>query len=517
MAGALRNLQHAVHQCQEAIFICDPTGVVERVNPAFERLTGYAAAEAVGKDLSWMVDGGPTSDAYRRIWEEVFQGRAYHGNMHLRRRQGEAVELELAIAPVRDSRGRIAGLVCNGRDISGERELESQLSQARRMDAIGTLAGGVAHDFNNMLMVISAYAELGLGTLSKEDQLWRNLQEILTASRRASELTRRLLAFGRKQAQRLQVFDLNVVVEEASRMLPCVIGEDVELNLELGQRLGQVRADPGQMEQVLLNLAINARDAMPQGGRISIATSMSDGCGDGIAEHLAVPPGDYIRLTVSDTGQGIAAEDLPRIFEPFYTTKPESMGTGLGLAMVYGIVRQSDGFVSVDSEVGVGSTFHVYLPVAAPPVREWTNTGVVEKPAPGGSDTLLVVEDEDAVRHSEVEFLSTIGSTVLSAVDGKEALERVKSRADLIDLVITDVVMPNMSGPKLAENLASLRPDLKVLFVSGYANSTVLRKGVADLSHDFLQKPFPLHSLAGKIREVLEQPAMARAATAAGV
>jgi two-component system, cell cycle sensor histidine kinase and response regulator CckA len=513
---AFRNLQHAVNQCQEVIFFTDPAGVIERVNPAFEKLTGYSSLEAVGKDLSLIAADDPVADSYGRIWEQLFQGRTYRGSLPVRRQQGDICELDVAIAPVRDSKGRIASLVCTGKDTSLQRELETQLSQARGIDAIGTLAGGVVHDFNNMLMVISAYAELALDSLPKEHRLGRHLQEILIASHRASDLTRQLLGFGRKQLHRLHVFSLNSAVEEACRMLPCVIGEDIELRVELGQDLGQVRADSGQIAQVLLNLAINARDAMPNGGKLSIETQLSDGRDNGIAKLSTHPASGYILLTVTDTGQGISDEQLPQIFKPFYTTKPEGAGTGLGLAMVHSIVRQSDGFITAHSQTGKGSTFKIYLPVAAPPVREIPRLHPVEKPVHGGSETLLVVEDEDAVRQSEVEFLSTIGYTVIFAANGKEALDLVRARANMIDLVITDVVMPQMSGPMLAENLASLRPDVKVLFISGHADDTVLQKGVADLAHDFLQKPFPLRSLAGKIREVLEQPIMARAANAAG-
>lgn len=520
MAVALRNLQHAVNQSQDVIFFTDPAGVIERVNPAFETLTGYSSVEAVGKDLSWVAAEGPSSEAYRKIWEQVFQGRPYRGALQLRRKEkekdGDACELDVLIAPVRDGKGRTASLLCTGRDTSEKRELESQLSQARRMDAIGTLAGGVAHDFNNMLMVISAYAELGLESLPKEHRLWRNLQEILAASRRASDLTRQLLAFGRGQVQNSQVFSLNSAVEEACGMLPCVIGEDIEMQVDLGKNLGQVRAESGQIEQVLFNLAINARDAMPNGGKLSIETRHPDVRDNGFRKHSANPASGYIVLTVADSGHGISDKDLPRIFEPFYTTKPEGSGTGLGLSMVYGIVRQSEGFISAHSEPGEGSTFKIFLPVAAPPAPEIAGPTPTEKPLNGGSETLLVVEDEAAVRQSVVEFLSTIGYTVLSAANGKEALEKVRTWIDMIDLVITDVVMPKMSGPKLAKNLASLRPDLKVLFVSGYAKDAVQRKGLADLSHNFLQKPFPLRSLAAKVREVLEQPALARAASASG-
>ncbi len=454
LAAALRKLQHAVNQCQDVIFFTGPGGLIERVNPAFEELTEYCSVEAVGQDLSWIAAEGPKSESYRRIWEQVFQGRAFRGNLQVRRKQRDALELDVLIAPVRDRKGRIASLLFTGRDTSEKRELETQLKQARRMDAIGTLAGGVAHDFNNMLMVISANPELALDSLPKEHRLWRHLQEILAASLRASDLTRHLLAFGRKQVQRMQVFSLNSVVEEACRMLPCVIGEDIEMRVALGRDLGRVKADSGQIEQVLLTLAIKARDAMPHGGKLVIETRLSDG---------------------------------------------------------------RDNVISVHSEPGTGSTFKIYLPVAAPPVPETASPDPVETTVHGGSETLLVVEDEDAVRQSEVEFLSTIGYTVLSAASGREALEQVRARAkNTIDLMITDVVMPKMSGPTLAAKLASLSPDLKVLLVSGYADDTIQRKGVPNLTSDFLQKPFPLRSLARKIREVLEPTGMARAASVAG-
>ncbi len=516
MAIALRNLQHAVNQCQDVIFLTDPAGVIERVNPAFEKLTGYSSVETVGQDLSWIVAEGPSSESYRKIWEQLFQGRTYRGDLQIRRKDGDPCELDVLIAPVRDSKGRTASMLCTGRDTSERRELETQLSHARRMDAMGTLAGGVVHDFNNMLMVISAYAELGLDSLPKKHPLRRNLQEILGASRRASELTRQLLAFGRQQVQCLQVFSLNSAVEEACTMLPCVIGEDIKMQVELGEDLGQVRADSGQIEQVLFNLAINARDAMPNGGKLAIETRLADARDNGFREYSTKPASGYIVLSVTDSGHGIPDKDLPRIFEPFYTTKPGGLGNGLGLSTAYGIVRQSEGFISAHSDPGKGSTFKIFLPVVAPPAREIASAAPMRKPIHGGSETLLVVEDETMVRQCEVEFLSAIGYTVLSVANGKEALEKVGTSPNMIDLVITDVVMPGMSGPRLAKELASLRPDLKVLFVSGYARETVQQKGVVDLTHNFLQKPFPLRVLAKKVREVLGQPVLARAAKAAG-
>ena len=343
LAAALRKLQHAVNQCQDVIFFTGPGGLIERVNPAFEELTEYCSVEAVGQDLSWIAAEGPKSESYRRIWEQVFQGRAFRGNLQVRRKQRDALELDVLIAPVRDRKGRIASLLFTGRDTSEKRELETQLKQARRMDAIGTLAGGVAHDFNNMLMVISANPELALDSLPKEHRLWRHLQEILAASLRASDLTRHLLAFGRKQVQRMQVFSLNSVVEEACRMLPCVIGEDIEMRVALGRDLGRVKADSGQIEQVLLNLAINARDAMPNGGRLTVETANVALDAAYASDHATVKPGSYVMLAVSDTGTGMSPETVAHIFEPFYTTKESGRGTGPGLSTVYGICEAKRG------------------------------------------------------------------------------------------------------------------------------------------------------------------------------
>jgi CheY-like chemotaxis protein len=380
------------------------------------------------------------------------------------------------------------------------------------MDAIGQLAGGVAHDFNNLLMVISAYSELLLDALPEENCLRHNAHEILTASRRAAELTRQLLAFSRKQMQALQVLDLNSVLHEMNGMLPHLIGEDIELVIAPGANLGKVKADAGQIEQILMNLAANARDAMPDGGKLTIETASVHIDETYVQKQAVMCPGDYVSLAVSDTGAGIAPAHMPHIFEPFYTTKDEGKGTGLGLATVYGIVKQSGGFIWVYSEPGLGSTFKIYLPAAS---RSDTvqSARTPEAGCYKGTDTLLLVEDEAPVRHAECEFLTRIGYTVLEAENGADALRVAREYAGSIHLLVSDVVMPNLGGPQLAQQLAAERPSMQVLFVSGYAEATILRRGVVNLQTHFLQKPFSLRTLSAKIRGVLSQASAASAAS----
>jgi signal transduction histidine kinase/CheY-like chemotaxis protein len=431
-----------------------------------------------------------------------------------RKKNGESFLSEKVITPLRDEDGRISHFICTDRDVSERLQLEAQLQQAQKMDAIGRLAGGVAHDFNNLLMVISAYAELMQDSLAAEHPLRRNIAEIMTAANRATDLTRQLLAFGRKQMQALRVLDLNSVIQEVVRMLPRIIGEDIQLVFTPGKDLGKVKADPVQIEQVVMNLAVNARDAMPRGGKLTVETANMHLDEAYIHRHSMVPAGDYVLLTVSDEGQGIAPEHVAHIFEPFYTTKREGKGTGLGLATVYGIVKQSRGFVWVYSELGLGTTFKVYLPR----VRHANHHKSAPSPAmeerPQGWGTLLLVEDEAAVRKSEREFLELSGYTVLEAENGEHALRTARDHKGEIHLVITDVVMPRMGGPEMARQLAADRPQIKVLFVSGYAENTVLQHGAIDMTARFLQKPFTLKSLTRKVWQILSTDnALAAAST----
>ena len=506
----LRKLWRAVEQTADMIVVCNRSGSIEYVNPAFEAATGYSREEAVGQNVRLLKSSSENSNAYKEMWRTVLTGNTFRGVIANRKKNGENFFAERTITPLRDGDRHITHFVSTDRDVTERRRLEAQLQQAQRMDAIGRLAGGVAHDFNNLLMVISAYAELMLDSIGEQHPLRRNVQEIMAASGRATDLTRQLLAFGRKQMQSLLVLDLNSVVGEISQMLGRLIGEDIELEVVKTPNLGSVKADVVQIEQVLMNLAANARDAMPNGGKLKIETANISLEEAYLQHHPMVPLGDYIQLTVTDTGQGIPPKHMGHIFEPFYTTKG-GKGTGLGLATVYGIVRQSGGFIWVYSEPTLGTTFKIYLPRVRQRSDHPRSLAPSRKP-PRGWQTLLIAEDETAVRQSEKEFLESLGYTVLEARNGDEALRIVQHYADEIHLIVTDVVMPNMGGAKLAEHLSATRPEIKFLFVSGYAENTALQNGKIDGASQFLQKPFTLKSLAGKINDVLNSAESARAA-----
>jgi len=453
------------------------------------------------------------SELYTELWQSILAGNVFRCTMVNRKKNGDVFVAEKTITPLRDGDGKITHFISNDRDITDRRRMENQLQQAQKMDAVGRLAGGVAHDFNNLLMVISSYAELMLDSLTPQHPLRHNVDEIQKASRRAADLTRQLLAFGRKQMQTLQVLNLNLLIEDFNKMLPRLIGEDIELIFVPGDKLGRVKADPVQVEQILMNLVANARDAMPEGGKLVIETASVRLDEDYVQEHAIVPPGDYVLLTVGDSGLGIEPEHMPHIFEPFYTTKEEGKGTGLGLATVYGIVKQNSGFIWVYSEPGMGTTFKIYFPRARQ-TKLAPQAPAFAEGCPRGCETLLLAEDESAVRQSTREFLTMNGYIVLEAKNGTEALALANGYKGAIDLLIADVVMPQMGGAKLAAELAADRPQMKVLFVSGYAETTFQRHGTIDVTARFLQKPFSLKALARKIREVLDEGKSALAAAA---
>ncbi len=502
---SLRKLSRAVEQSADTVVITDRYGIIEYVNPAFEVLTGYPHDEVRGRTPRILKSGEQGPESYQEMWKTILAGNVYRGILVNRKKNGELYYVEESICPVRDAAGQITHFIANGRDLTERLRMEAQLLQSQKMDAIGNLAGGVAHDFNNLLTIITSYAELALDSVPKDSSLESKIQEILLAARRAAELTRQLLAFSRKQPQALRVADLNQVVARIAKTLPRLIGEDIDFGFIRGEGLGRVRVDPLQVEQVLMNLAGNARDAMPQGGHLRIETSdvrLDDNYID--RKKAVIPPGRYAVITVSDDGTGIPPEHLPHIFEPFYTTKPSGKGTGLGLATVYGIVKQNKGFIWPYSEPGMGTVFKIYLPC----VEERNAPGELDdirtESAARGSETVLLVEDELAVRRATAEFLGMQGYSVLQAKDGVDALAVAKAHRSPIHLVVTDVVMPNMSGGQLAKELAQLRPDAKLLFVSGYAGKTVLDHKVVDLETNFLQKPYTLKQLSLKIRAALE-------------
>lgn len=387
--------------------------------------------------------------------------------------------------------------------IQREREKAEQLRQSQKMEAVGQLAGGVAHDFNNLLTVITGYSEIGIRRMSPSDPMRKNMEEIKKAGDRAASLTRQLLAFSRKQMFQAKVIDLNLVVADMDKLLRRLIGEDIDLVSSLAPSLRKIKADSGQIEQVLMNLVVNARDAMPRGGKLTIETS-NVVLDQTLKSHPSTKPGRYLMLAVSDTGVGMDAETRKRIFEPFFTTKEVGKGTGLGLATVYGIVSQSGGNILVDSEPGRGTTFKVYLPVADELVADQVDKQMPE--IPRGQGTILLVEDEELVRDLAAELLETTGYDVLTAANGVEALRVCTNHAGRIDLLITDVVMPQMGGRELAERLVEIRPHTRVLYMSGYTDDAIVRHGVLDDQMSFIQKPFSLDLFALKVSDMLQQP-----------
>jgi two-component system, cell cycle sensor histidine kinase and response regulator CckA len=440
----------------------------------------------------------------RALADLVENGREYEIEFAIRRpSDGEKRFVHSRADLVRDGGGRPMSVVGTVQDITSRKRLEQQLLQAQKMESIGRLAGGIAHDFNNLLTVIHSYAEMLLIKLGPENAFRQDIEEIRTASRRAADLTRQLLAFSRRQVLQPQVVKLNEIVTGAERMLRRVIGEDIDLAVNLTADLGYVFADRGQIEQVVMNLAVNARDAMPRGGTLTIETKHVELTADLVTGPLGVTPGRYVLLAMTDTGEGMDAATRDQIFEPFFTTKGER-GTGLGLSTVYGIVRQSGGHVSVYSEPGRGSTFKVYLPlvnedvprVSAPPQQP-------RRSSPGG-ETVLVVEDDEQVRGLVCGVLSRAGYEVLGPSSPTEALRLAEQHHGRINLLLTDVVMPRVTGPEVAKRLEASHPGAKVLYMSGYTDEAIVRQGMLDPAIAFLPKPLSPESLLAKVREVLD-------------
>ena len=495
-------LATAVEQSAETVVITDADGAILYANPAFEKSSGYTCEEAVGQNPRILKSSKQDAEFYRQMWTALSHGEVWAGHLINKRKDGTLFEEDATISPVHDAAGKIVNYVAVKRDVTKEMQLAGQLSQAQKMEAVGRLAGGVAHDFNNLLGVITGYGEIVHRRLAGEDPLRGKVEEILKAAERAGGLTRQLLAFSRKQILQPRILDLNAVVSDTETMLRRLIGEDVELATRLAPDLGSVRADPGQIQQVLMNLAVNARDAMPEGGQIIIETRNANLDASYAATHPPTEAGSYVMLAVSDTGSGMDAATQARIFEPFFSTKEVGKGTGLGLSTVYGIVKQSEGYVWVHSEVGVGATFEIYLPrvdEAAPVVRRES-----PRPLQRGVETVLLVEDEASLRDLLRETLEASGYCVLVARDGAEALQIAEAHAGPIPIMVSDVIMPGMTGPKVVELVTQVRPQLRVLYVSGYSDESVVRQGMVGPGRAFLSKPFGAEVFLRKVRETLD-------------
>jgi two-component system cell cycle sensor histidine kinase/response regulator CckA len=484
-----------------------PTWVMDReslkfleVNEAAVRQYGYSLNEF--KNMT-VLDFRPEEERAKYLDQlrHIPHEGLYHGHWKHRKKDGKIIQVE-TVSHELEYAGRRVRLVV-AQDISERHLLEQQLRQSQKMEAVGRLAGGVAHDFNNLLMVIKGHTELLVNVLPPSERYSRKIEQIDRAADRASALTRQLLAFSRLQVLQPQVINLNAVVEEMGKLLPRLIGEDIELVIRGSVDLGAIRADAGQMEQVLMNLAVNARDAMPAGGRLLIETSNAELDSNYNAVHPIVRQGRYILLAVSDTGTGMTAETQARIFEPFFTTKPQGKGTGLGLSTVYGVVKQSGGFIWVYSEVGRGTSFNIYLPRVDQPVER---VGAVKSmsEAPKGTGTILLAEDEQDVREVAREFLESGGYTVIEARDGAEALRNVEKCEGAIDLLVTDMVMPGMTGQELSARVLQSRPAIRVLYMSGYSERAAMDSARGDSSIRLLAKPFSRWALLRAVHEILK-------------
>jgi len=485
-------------------------GEIIDANPALIEMLGYLDWESLSKVNAADIYIDPEE---RKKWQPLMEQEGIVRNFQkqLQHRDGTVIWVEENARAICDAEGRVLFYEGSFQDITERKRaeeemaaLQEQLRQSQKMESIGRLAGGIAHDFNNLLTIIKGYSQLSLIELKEGNPLKENIEEVKKATDRAADLIRQLLAFSRRQVMEMRVLDLNILLQNLDKMLRRVIGEDIELVTLLAEDLGRVKTDPGQIEQVILNLAVNARDAMPSGGKLTIETANVELDETYARRHVAVTPGRYVMLAVSDTGVGMTPEVRDRVFEPFFTTKEKGKGTGLGLSTVYGIVKQSEGNIWIYSEPGHGTTFKIYLPQAEEPLEE-VKEKVVGEELPRGSETVLVVEDEEEVRKVAARILRGQGYKVLEASNGADTLMICKEQKEPIHLILTDVVMPKMSGCELAKCISSIRPEIKVLYMSGYTDNTITHNGILEEGMKYIQKPFTMGALAGKVREVLDK------------
>lgn len=512
LAQAAENAEmffHLFESSPDAVVAINPNGVIERVNARTGRIFGYSREELVGQPMDLLIPDqfiarhiADRSDAAALGTTDV----ATSLELRARQKDGREFPADVRLVPAESPQGLLVlGVV---RDIT-ERKLadasfraaEERLQAGQRMEAMGRLAGGVAHDFNNMMTVVTGYSELLLGRIGGDDPSRKAIQEIKKAGERCAALTRHLLAFSRRQMLTPSTVDLNAIVADLCAMLPVLLGEDIKVVNRPGPNLWAVRADPAQLEQVIVNLAVNARDAMPRGGTLTIETANVDLNGQSMPDHPEITPGPFVSLTVRDSGHGMDAATKARVFDPFFTTKPVGQGTGLGLSTVYGVIKQSQGYIYVDSEPDHGTAFHIYLPRV---LAETTSIGAgAPTGEPNGRETVLLVEDENAVRLLLGDVLEGAGYRVIGATDAYQALRICEQFRDAIQLVVTDVVMPGMSGGELVERLATIRPETRVLLMSGYTQNVVLEHAVAQPGTAFIQKPFTPGTLLRRVRDVL--------------
>jgi len=502
LSESRERFRRMIQNSNDVISLLDENGIIIFQGDSVERITGYKAEELIGRSAFEIVHPEDAQCLKRLFADGLHQpGAVVQFEYRHHHKNGNWVVLE-SIASNLLHDPAVRAIVINDREVSERNRLQEQLRQAMKMEAIGRLAGGVAHDFNNILTVITGNIELARMDIGPDDPVARHLNNIMRATESAESLTQRLLAFSRKQILEPRVLNLNDLIRNFRNMLGRLIGEDIKLDFALADGLGSVRIDSGQFEQVLMNLAVNARDAMPQGGTLKIQTAnitVDEGCG---ATHPQLQPGRYVMLKVSDTGHGISSDNKKHIFEPFFTTKSQGQGTGFGLPTILGIVQQAGGIIECHSEEGSGATFRIYLPLLEEPaerlIRERRSVERLK-----GDEAILLAEDDECVREMAMTMLEDLGYRTIAAASGEEALELAGKYSERIDLLMTDVVMPGINGRELSERLTRQRPQIKTLFCSGYTEDIIVLNGVIDRSINFIAKPYSMQQLAGKIREAL--------------
>ena len=503
-------LPEVVQQAGESIVVTDLTGAIRYVNPAFERVTGYSKREALGQNPRFLKSGRTDASVFEQLWATILSGQVWKGRFINRRKDGTFFHEDATVFPLRNPQGELAGYAAVKRDVTREVELEEKLREVQGLETVGRLAGGIAHDFNNLLSVILNLSALGAKSLPDEHPLQGDLNEIHRAGKRAESLTRRLLAFSRRQVLQPVVVDLNELSRELVKTLQQMMGEQVEVKTELADGLWPVMVDPGQIEQVILSLAANSRDAMPRGGRFVVRT-----------DNVPPVPGSngnvvsLVRLSVTDTGCGMDETVQTKLFQPFFTTKERGKGTGLGLPAVYGIVKQSGGSIEVQTAPGKGTTFLISFPRVAGQSRRPAAALRPRMPQPNGVGTVLVTDDEEMLRQTIHRILTRAGYKVLLAGGGQEALALVRDHPGTIELLLTDLAMPGMGGGELAQQATALRPQMRVLFMSGYPDGELADRGIDISAHGYLQKPLGIETLSRKVREMLGQADPAESAGSA--
>ncbi len=499
-------LMAAIEQSAETVVITDVDGTIEYVNPVFEQTSGYTSDEALGQNISILESDAHDAAFHDAMWETLLRGEVWSGQFINKKKEGTLYTENATISPVRDASGQVVNYVAVKRDITDELNLEEQFRQAQKMQSIGQLVAGIAHDFNNLMQVINGYADIARKKLQSGHDAGESIGQIRKAGDQAKSLVKQLLAFSRQQVIDPVDLDLNELIKHSWKMLRHMIGEHIQFEFSAGEDLGTVFADRSQIEQVLMNLCVNARDAMPNGGTLTVQTETLAIDPDDLKTHTWAQPGDYVLLSVRDTGCGMGEETLKKVFEPFFTTKDVGEGTGLGLSTVYGIVKQSEGHIDVTSEPGKGATFKIYLPVSQPLLLE-TLDAMSEGAAAveDGVETLLVAEDEEVVLRLATQILREAGYTVLTARDGEEAVRVFEEHADEIDCVIMDVVMPRMSGKDAMEKMLQKRPALRHLFVTGYSPDAGHIGFIKETGAHLLEKPYEPNALLQKIRSVLDE------------